>query len=157
MLRERKENYYNNRSKNLKEFQINDKVRIQNEETNKWDRIGKIIEIGRFRKYRIEMSNGRKIWRNRRFLRENRSDQRDQIQFQRRENPVKKRNDRTVTFNLETQNAVGPNRGQSERGSPQRKVQPQIEEQQTNDVENQGYGRRRQPTGFYRKLAGLDA
>ena len=149
MLRDRRENYYNARSKNLEEFQINGKVRIQNEETNKWDRIGKIIEIGKFRKYKIEMSNGRKLWRNRRFLRRCRDNPGNQTQFQMKERLTQKNNNRRVTFDLETQDEITMQEAD---------IQPRIEEQPYKDLDNQGYWRRRRkPIGFYRKLAGLNA
>ena len=69
MLRERKENYYNVYSRNFKELQLNDRVRVQIENSNKWDRCGIIIEIGKYRKYLVYLSNGREVCRNRKFLR----------------------------------------------------------------------------------------
>ena len=69
LMKERRKNYYNLHSRNLDEFQVNDNVRIQNEETKRWDRKGRVVKIGYHRQYLIELTNGRRLWRNRRFLR----------------------------------------------------------------------------------------
>ena len=51
------------------------RVRIQDEETKRWNKIGTIVKIGNHRKYLVEMENGRRLWRNRRFLRLIKQDQ----------------------------------------------------------------------------------
>ena len=69
LLKEKKKNYYNLHSKTLPELCIKQQVRIQDEETKRWNKIGTIIRIGNHRQYLVEMENGRKLWRNRKFLR----------------------------------------------------------------------------------------
>ena len=63
--------YYDKGARTLKPLDVEDKVVVQHEETKRWDRKGSIIEKGDHRKYLIKLDNGRKIWRNRRFLRLN--------------------------------------------------------------------------------------
>ena len=70
MLRQKKE-YYDKGAHGLKPLNVEDKVVVQHEETKRWDRKGIIIEKGDHRKYLIKLDNGRRIWRNRRFLRLN--------------------------------------------------------------------------------------
>ena len=53
----------------MPELCIKQQVRIQDEETKRWNKIGTIIRIGNHRQYLVEMENGRKLWRNRKFLR----------------------------------------------------------------------------------------
>ena len=48
---------------------MEDKVVVQHEETKRWDRKGSVMEKGDHRKYLIKLDNGRKLWRNRQFLR----------------------------------------------------------------------------------------
>ena len=69
LLKEKKKNYYNLHSKTLPELCIKQQVRVQDEETKRWNKIGTIIRIGNHRQYLVEMENGRKLWRNRKFLR----------------------------------------------------------------------------------------
>ena len=74
LIKERRTNYYNERSHNLDALAINDKVRIQDDEksvgtTKRWTRTGVIVKVGAHRQYQVELTNGYKIWRNRRFLR----------------------------------------------------------------------------------------
>ena len=69
LLKEKKKNYYNLHSKTLPELCIKQQVRIQDEETKRWNKIGTIIRIGNHRQYLVEMENGRKLWRSRKFLR----------------------------------------------------------------------------------------
>ena len=54
-------------------MELNDRVRIQHEESKRWNRKGKIIAISPHRSYEIQLENGRKIWRNRKFIRKDRS------------------------------------------------------------------------------------
>ena len=53
----------------MSELCIKQRVRVQDEETKRWNKIGTIIRIGNHRQYLVEMENGRKLWRNRKFLR----------------------------------------------------------------------------------------
>ena len=53
----------------MSELCIKQRVRVQDEETKRWNKIGTIIQIGNHRQYLVEMENGRKLWRNRKFLR----------------------------------------------------------------------------------------
>ena len=69
LLKESTKNYYNQHSKTLSELCIKQRVRIQDEETKRWNKIGTIIQIGKHRQYLVEMENGKKLWRNRKFLR----------------------------------------------------------------------------------------
>ena len=68
LLKEKKKNYYNLHSKTLPELCIKQRVRVQDEETKRWNKIGTIIRIGNHRQYLVEMENVRKLWRNRKFL-----------------------------------------------------------------------------------------
>ena len=65
----KRKEYYDKGSHELKQLDVEDKVIVQHEETKRWDRKGKVVEKGDHRKYLIELQSGRKIWRNRRFLR----------------------------------------------------------------------------------------
>ena len=69
LLKERKKNYYNQHSKTLPDLGINQRVRVQDEETKRWNKTGTIVQIGKHRQYLVELGNGRKLWRNRKFLR----------------------------------------------------------------------------------------
>ena len=64
LLKEKKKNYYNLHSKTLPELCIKQPVRVQDEETKRWNKIGTIIRIGNHRQYLHEMENGRQLWRN---------------------------------------------------------------------------------------------
>ena len=68
LLKERKKNYYNQHSKTMPELCINQRVRVQDEETKRWNKVGTIVKIGDHRQYLVEMENGRKLWRNLKFL-----------------------------------------------------------------------------------------
>ena len=48
---------------------INTEVRIQDPISKDWSIKGTIVSIGRKRDYRIQLPNGRIYWRNRRFIR----------------------------------------------------------------------------------------
>ena len=61
---------YNEHAHPLQPIPIGATVRIQNPISKEWDKKGTIISIGQRRDYRIELSNGRIYWRNRRFIRE---------------------------------------------------------------------------------------
>ena len=62
------DNYYNSKSKNHQGLKISLKVRIQDNVTKRWDRIGVIVTIGNYRNYLIKLPIGRCVWRNRRFI-----------------------------------------------------------------------------------------
>ena len=59
----------NAHSRTLQPLRIGTEVRVQHTTTNKWDRVGVIIGIGRHRDYHVKLPSGRVYWRNRRFLR----------------------------------------------------------------------------------------
>ena len=67
----KRKEYYDKGSQGLKPLNVEDKVVVQHEETKRWDRKGSVVEKGDHRKYLVKLENGRKIWRNRRFLRLN--------------------------------------------------------------------------------------
>ena len=67
----KRKEHYDKGARALKPLDVEDKVVVQHEETKRWDRKGRLIEKGDHRKYLIKLDNGRKIWRNRRFLRLN--------------------------------------------------------------------------------------
>ena len=69
LLKEKKKNYYNLHNKTLSELCIKQRGRVQGEETERWNKIGTIIRIGNHRQHLVEMENGTKLWRNRKFLR----------------------------------------------------------------------------------------
>ena len=59
---------YDMTTRPLKPIPINSSVRVQHHVTKLWDKQGTVISIGRNRDYHIEMTSGRKLWRNRRFI-----------------------------------------------------------------------------------------
>ena len=60
---------YDTASKPLKPLAVGDKVLCQNTRTNKWDRSGSVVEIGKFRQYQVMLDgSGRLSTRNRRHL-----------------------------------------------------------------------------------------
>ena len=67
----KRKEYYAKCARGLKPFDVEDRVVVLHEERKRWDRKGSVIEKGDHRKYLIKLDNGRKIWRNRRFLRLN--------------------------------------------------------------------------------------
>ena len=67
----KRKEYYDKGARALKPLDVEDKVVVQHEETKRWDRKGSIIEKEDHRKYLFKLDNGKKIWRNRRFLRLN--------------------------------------------------------------------------------------
>ena len=60
---------YDSGAKPLNQLQIGQKVRIQDPNSKKWDRVGHIVGIGRNRDYHVKLPSGRVYWRNRRFMR----------------------------------------------------------------------------------------
>ena len=67
----KRKEYYDKGAHGLKPLNVEDKGVVQHEETKRWDRKGKVVEKGDHRKYLIKLESGRKIWRNRRFIRLN--------------------------------------------------------------------------------------
>jgi hypothetical protein len=60
---------YDISSRDLKALAVGDKVLCQNTRSNKWDRSGSIVEVGKFRQYQVIMDgSGRISTRNRRHL-----------------------------------------------------------------------------------------
>ena len=106
LIKERKKNYYDLHSRNLDEFLVNDKVRIQNEETKQWDRQGVVVKVGAYRQYHlIELLNGRRLWRNRRFLRRAYEEKQLCLVARKEEGNDRQRqlNPRRVTFDEDTE------------------------------------------------------
>ena len=60
---------YNLTAKSLPQFKAGNHVNIQDHCTGRWIHTGVIVEVGRNRQYLIRKSDGRLIWRNRRFIR----------------------------------------------------------------------------------------
>ena len=54
LLKERKKNYYNQHSKTMSDLGIMQRVRIQDEETKRWNRIGTVVKVGNHRRYLVE-------------------------------------------------------------------------------------------------------
>ena len=61
--------HHDRTAKPMKRLCEGDQVRVQDPVDKTWSRTAVIIKKGRFRKYLIEMSGGRTIWRNRKHLR----------------------------------------------------------------------------------------
>ena len=62
--------HYNATAKELPRLDAGERVFVQNQVTKRWDTQATIISFGtRLRNYRIKFDDGRKLWRNRRFLR----------------------------------------------------------------------------------------
>ena len=59
---------YDTTTRPLKPIPINSPVRVQDHTKKLWDKQGTIISIGKNRDYHIEMTSGRKLWRNRKFV-----------------------------------------------------------------------------------------
>ncbi|XP_045127763.1 uncharacterized protein LOC123514179 [Portunus trituberculatus] len=60
---------YDAHARPLPPLQQGDVVRIQDPTTQRWDKVGTIMGVGRSRDYLLKMPSGRVWWRNRRFLR----------------------------------------------------------------------------------------
>ncbi|XP_045114017.1 uncharacterized protein LOC123506168 [Portunus trituberculatus] len=60
---------YDAHARPLPPLQRGDVVRIQDPTTQRWDKVGTIMGVGRSRDYLLKMPSGRVWWRNRRFLR----------------------------------------------------------------------------------------
>ncbi|KZR96606.1 Uncharacterized protein APZ42_008964, partial [Daphnia magna] len=61
--------YYDAHAHALAPLKIGTEVRIQDEKTKLWEKVGVIVAIGKFRSYRVKFASGSVLWRNRRFLR----------------------------------------------------------------------------------------
>ena len=53
----------------LPDFPESTPVLLQDPTTRRWDRTGVVVEVSRYRTYRVKLPSGRVLWRNRRFLR----------------------------------------------------------------------------------------
>ena len=54
----------------MKPFVIGTRVRIQDQTSKLWNKVGEVVGIGRHRDYHVKLPSGRIYWRNRRFLRQ---------------------------------------------------------------------------------------
>ncbi|EFX71059.1 hypothetical protein DAPPUDRAFT_256239 [Daphnia pulex] len=61
--------YYDTHAHPLAPLKIGTEVRIQDEKTKLWNKVGVIGAIRKFRSYRVKFASGSVLWRNRRFLR----------------------------------------------------------------------------------------
>ena len=59
---------YDTTTRQLKPIPVNSSVGVQNHLTKLWDLRGHVVAVSRNRDYRVKMSSGRKLWRNRRFI-----------------------------------------------------------------------------------------
>lgn len=59
---------YNATAKDLPPVSVGSRVRIQNPTSKLWDRV-RNVSIGRSRDYRVKLTSGRILWRNRRHFR----------------------------------------------------------------------------------------
>ena len=64
---------YNKNARPLPSIKIGTTVRIQDPTSKLWDRSGIVVSVGKNRDYRVKQPSGRTLWRNRRFLREDRT------------------------------------------------------------------------------------
>lgn len=73
----RRKQYYNRMTKDLPEISIGTRVRIQDAITKLWDREGVILDIGKYRDYKIRLPSGRILTRNRKFLKKKECSERE--------------------------------------------------------------------------------
>ena len=66
--RNKAKKYYDEKSKPLRKIEIGTKVRIQNQVNKKWDKIGTVVEFGKYCNYLIMTPSGKTLWRNRRYI-----------------------------------------------------------------------------------------
>ena len=59
---------YNRKAKDLPRLFLGEEVRVQDPATKKWNRLGNIVGIGKFRDYSVKLPSGRLLRRNRKFL-----------------------------------------------------------------------------------------
>ena len=59
---------YDTTARQLKPIPVNSSVRVQNHLTKLWDLRGHVVSVSRNRDYHVKISSGRKLWRNRRFI-----------------------------------------------------------------------------------------
>ena len=64
------EDRYNLTSKPLLHLHMGEEVRIQNPKSKIWDECGTVVGVGKNRDYLIKLPNGKIMWRNRKFLKE---------------------------------------------------------------------------------------
>ena len=65
--------HYNASAKDLPPLQVGQAVRVQHHTSKRWDQVGKIERVGANRSYCVYMPSGRRYWRNRKFLRPDKS------------------------------------------------------------------------------------
>ena len=53
----------------LRPLKLGDLVRVQDSISKRWERLGTIVGVGKFRDYRVKSASGAVMWRNRRFIR----------------------------------------------------------------------------------------
>ena len=68
-LKTKRKEYYDRKAKNLPVLRRGQIVRVQNQKNKKWDKMGKITEIGKNRDNKVMLTNGQILWRNRIFIR----------------------------------------------------------------------------------------
>jgi len=61
--------YYDEHSRTLRPLKLGELVRVQDDKTKLWDRVGTVVSIGHRRDYRVKTESGSVMWRNRRFIR----------------------------------------------------------------------------------------
>ena len=65
--------YYDVHAHPLRPLRTGQLVRVQDAITKLWDRVGTVVGIGHNRDYRVKLGGGAVMWRNRRFIRPQRS------------------------------------------------------------------------------------
>ena len=60
---------YDSQARELSKLSVGQHVRIQDPKTQRWDKVGIVMGVGRARTYEVRVPSGRVYWRNRRFLR----------------------------------------------------------------------------------------
>ena len=61
--------YYDEHSRTLRPLKLGELVRVQDDKTKLWGRVGTIVSIGCRRDYHVKTESGSVMWRNRRFIR----------------------------------------------------------------------------------------
>ncbi|XP_032796136.2 uncharacterized protein LOC116932471 [Daphnia magna] len=60
---------YDERARPLSPLLIGSRVRVQDTSTLLWDKEGVVVNVGKYRSYRVKFASGSVLWRNRRHLR----------------------------------------------------------------------------------------
>ena len=69
-LKAKSDAYHNSKSILLQPFKVGFEVCVQDPLSKRWDKVGKVMNIGKYRDYLIKLPSGQFIWRNRKFLRQ---------------------------------------------------------------------------------------